>query len=85
MTIILDLQPEVERGLLVQAAARGVSLTDYAQEILEREARHSETSTRRTGQDLVDACARIRGLLTDEEVDTLFARTPSMSRPVDFS
>lgn len=85
MTITIDLQPEVERGLLVQAAARGVSLTDYAQEILEREARPSETSTRRTGQDLVDACARIRGLLTDEEVDALFARTPSTSRPVDFS
>ncbi len=38
----------------------------------------------RTGQDLVDACAKLRGLLTDEEVDTLFSRTPSFARPVDF-
>lgn len=28
----------------------------------------------RTGQALLDVCAEVRGLLTDEEVDTLFAR-----------
>jgi hypothetical protein len=33
---------------------------------------------------LIDASARIRGLLTDEEVDTLFSRNPSLARPVDF-
>ena len=27
----------------------------------------------------------IRGLLTDEEVDTLFSRNPSAGRPVDLS
>lgn len=37
-----------------------------------------------TGQDLIDASAKVRGLLTDEEVDTLFSRTPSFIRPVDF-
>lgn len=41
-------------------------------------------SQRRTGQELIEACAKVRGLLTDEEVDTLFRRTPSYSRPVDF-
>jgi hypothetical protein len=36
-----------------------------------------ETSPkRRTGQSLVDASAKVRGLLTDEEVDTLFRRNP---------
>jgi Arc/MetJ-type ribon-helix-helix transcriptional regulator len=40
---------------------------------------------RRTGQDLIDACAKVQGLLTDEEVDTLFARSScSYSRPVVF-
>jgi hypothetical protein len=63
----------------------------------------------RTGQESVDASARvgdfptddepraaqaanlmelfgpIRGLLTDEEVDTLFSRNPSVGRPVDFA
>jgi hypothetical protein len=37
MSIILDLEPEIERGLLARAAAKGVSLADYAQEILARE------------------------------------------------
>jgi hypothetical protein len=32
---------------------------------------------------LIDVCAKVRGLLTDEEVDALFSRTPSFSRPVD--
>ena len=83
MTITLDLQPEIEKGLLAQAQAKGVSLTDYAQEVLAREA-NVITTPKRTGQDLIDACAMVRGLLTDEEVDTLFTRTPSFSRPVDF-
>jgi hypothetical protein len=41
-------------------------------------------SSRRTGQELIDACAKVRGLLTDEEVDTLFRRSVSFARPVDF-
>jgi hypothetical protein len=85
MTITLDLQPEVERGLLAQATARGLSLSDFVKEIVVREAHVSpEQLPRRTGQDLIDACAKLRGLLTDEEVDTLFSRTPSFARPVDF-
>jgi len=39
---------------------------------------------RRTGQELIDACAKVQGLFTDEEVDTLFRRNPSSARPVDF-
>jgi len=37
----------------------------------------------RTGQTLIDVCAEVRGLLTDEDVDTLFARNRMPSRPVD--
>ena len=37
----------------------------------------------RTGQALIDACAKVRGWLTDEEVDTRFRRNPSSARPVD--
>jgi hypothetical protein len=85
MTLTIDLQPEIERGLLAQAQAKGVSLTDYAQEILAREAHVSEAEPAppRTGQALIDVCAEVRGLLTDEEIDTMFARNRSMSRPVD--
>lgn len=83
ITIILELQPDVERGLLEQAQARGVSLTQYVEEIVLREAKRREPSERRTGQDLVDASQSVRGLLTDAEVDALFSRSPSVSRPVD--
>ena len=88
MTITLDLQPEIERGLLAQAQAKGLSLADFVREVVAREAKRGETGTAlasRTGQELIDACARVRGLLTDEEVDSLFSRTPSTSRPADFS
>jgi hypothetical protein len=81
MTLTLDLQPEVERGLLAQAQAKGVSLTDYAQEILAREAKPIEALRRRTGQELIDACAKVRGLADDLDI----TRTPSTSRPIDFS
>jgi hypothetical protein len=33
---------------------------------------------------LIDASAKVRGLLTDEEVDTIFSRNKSGARPVDF-
>lgn len=85
MTITLDLQPEIERGLLAQATARGLSLSDFVKEIVVREAHVSpELPPRRTGQELIDACAKVRGLLTDEEVDSLFSRNPSLARPVNF-
>ncbi len=84
MTITLDLQPEIERGLLAQAQAKGVSLADFAQEVLAREAKVAAASpSRRTGQELIDVCAQVQGLLTDEEADALFSRNPSPGRPVD--
>ncbi|MFN0170485.1 MAG: hypothetical protein ACKV22_29035 [Bryobacteraceae bacterium] len=86
MIITLNLAPEVEKGLLVLAHAKGVSLTEYLEQVAAREAHAAaETPPLRTGQALVDACAEVRGLLTDEEIDTLFARNRSMSRPVDLS
>ena len=38
MTVTLNLNPEVEKGLLARARERGVSLDDYLQEIVTREA-----------------------------------------------
>ncbi len=88
MTFTIDLQPEIERCLLAQAQAKGVSLTDYVKEIVSREVHISTAGPaqpRRTGQALIDVCAEVRGVLTDEEIDTLFARNRSVSRPVDLS
>jgi len=86
MTITIDLRPEIESGLLAQAKARGVSLTDYVKEIVVREAHVSLVEAEpkpRTGQALIDVCADVRGLLTDEEIDNMFARNRSMSRSVE--
>lgn len=85
MTITFDLQPEIETGLLTRAAACGVSPTDYVKEIVIRDVHVVPEPLRpRTGQDLIDASAKVRGLFTDEEVDQLFGRTPSSARPVNF-
>ena len=88
MTLTIDLRPEIERGLLAQAQAKGVSLTDYVKEIVSREVQNSTARPAQphlTGQALIDVCAEVRGILTDEEIDTLFARNRSVSRPVDLS
>ena len=85
VTITVDIRPEVEAELVRQAAARGRALEVHAATLLE-DAVHlrAEPAPVRTGQALIDACAKVGGLLTDEEVDTLFSRTPSFARPVDF-
>ncbi len=84
MTIQLDLPPDIEHSLLQQAQLCGVSLSEYLQEIVIRQAQSSKLEfAPRTGQTLIDASAKVRGLLTDEEVDTLFHRSSSLSRPVD--
>jgi len=87
MMITIELQPEIERGLLAQAQAKGVSLTEFVQGIVAREAHISEAepspSERCTGQVLIDAFADLRGLLTDEEIDRMFTRNPSPAPPAD--
>jgi hypothetical protein len=38
MTVTLSLNPEIEKGLLARAQERGLSLNDYLQELVTREA-----------------------------------------------
>jgi len=38
MTVTLNLNPEVEKGLMARANARGVSLDNYLQELVAKEA-----------------------------------------------
>ncbi len=38
MTVTLNLNSEVERGLMARARARGISLDDYIQELVAKEA-----------------------------------------------
>lgn len=82
MTITLDLQPDVERGLLTQAQLRGMSLEDYVRQIVTREA---HLSPPRQVANVVELSDPVRGLLTDDEIDTLFSRDKSTARPLDLS
>jgi hypothetical protein len=86
MTIIIDLQPDIERGLLARAEAKGLSLADFAQEVLAREAVNSSVAhaPASTARNLYELFSPVRGLLTDEEIDLYFSRTPSSSRSVNF-
>lgn len=85
MSITVEIRPEVQAELARQAAAQGRALEAYAASLLE-DAAHvpPQQLPGRTGQELIDASAKVRGLLTDEEIDTLFSRKPSFARPVDF-
>ena len=90
MTLTLDLQPEIERSLIAQAQARGVSLIDHAHEILAQASVVKVPETPATtgkaaeAKNLYELFTPVRGLLTDEEIDLYFSRTRSASRPVDF-
>ncbi len=67
-----------------EAEARGLTVDRWLLELAEQNApRWPEEERPRTGQALVDVCAQVRGLLSDEEIDTMFARNRSMSRPID--
>ena len=84
MIIQLDLQPDIEQGLLTQAQLHGMTLQEYVEQIVAREAqRLPSVPAPRHAANLVELSEPIRGLLTDEEVDTLFRRNPSTGRPVD--
>jgi hypothetical protein len=67
----------------LRAKASGVPLEVFAEKVLLRQIQddgiplsNEGTLDRRTGQELIDACAGLQGLLTDEEVDTDFRRNP---------
>jgi hypothetical protein len=67
MTITLEITPELRDQLERQAANRGQALEAHAAK----------------ATNLMDLFEPIRGLLSDEEIDTLFSRNPSAGRPVD--
>jgi len=84
MSVTLDLTPETEHALRIRAEAQGISLSDYLKQLAEREAKWAMPTPRHpSGQALVDASAKVRGLLTDDEVDSLFGRNRSAARSID--
>lgn len=83
MAIVLELKPEVERELTAKAAACGMSLAEFADQILREEAAMASERGKltHTGGDLIEASKPFRGLLTNEEIDVLFQRDPDDGRP----
>ncbi len=83
MTIEIH-RPELEA--LIRERMNSGGFHDVEDVIMQalRSAPAVEPPHRRTGRELIDVCAKVRGLFTDEEVDTLFSRKHSFSRPVDF-
>jgi hypothetical protein len=83
MTITLDISAELRAELARQAAAQGRAIEAVAAALLE-EAVHLPAAAPEA-KNLVELFQPVRGLLTDEEVDTIFRRNSSTARPVDLS
>lgn len=96
MKITVEIMPEVQAELARQAAAQGRPLEAYAASLLE-DAAHvpakrlprglptGEESHAAKATNLMELFEPVRGLLTDEEIDTLFSRNPSTGRPVNLA
>jgi plasmid stability protein len=89
MTITLDLKPEIEAELARQAALQGRAIEAVAAALLEQAVQADPLPGPDAGAaeptNLYDLFSPVRGLLTDDEIDTLFARNRSAGRPVDLS
>ena len=89
MTITIDIRPEVQAELARVRPQRAAAswrptppaLLEEALQASQAEAVHPPV-TRSTGQALIDSFAEFRGLLTDEEIDRMFRRSPSTVRGV---
>ena len=55
MAVMLNFDPEIEESLMTLAQARGVSLSDYIQEIAAREAARLPVKTSITGEEKAKA------------------------------
>jgi hypothetical protein len=79
-------QPELEALIQQRLKAGGFR---NAEEVLAHALRSSpepgKASDKAGGKNLLAVCAEVRGLLTDEEVDTIFRRDHSTDRPIDLS
>ena len=82
MTIEIH-NPELE--IILQQRLKDGNFANVEDMLLQTLRSAPEPSPGRTGQALIDVCAEVRGVLTDDEIDVLFARNRSMSRPVDLS
>ena len=89
MSLTLDIKPEVQAELARKAAAQGRAVEAVAAALLE-EAVHLPAAVSSGAQEaqacnLIELFEPVRGLLTDEEIDTIFIRNRLPSRPIDLA
>lgn len=81
MTITLN--PHTEARLRAIAAQRNLSVEEVIELMVEGEIDEDRNTPAGRAPTLYELAAPIRGLLTDEEIDTLFERDRSPSRQID--
>ena len=89
MSLTLDIKPEVQAELARKAAAQGRPVEAVAAALLE-DAVHLQAAVSSGAQEaqarnLIELFEPVRGLLTDEEIDTIFSRNRLPSRPIDLA
>jgi len=89
MSLTLNIKPEVQAELARKAAAQGRAVEAVAAALLE-EAVHlpaalSSGVPEAQARNLIELFEPVRGLLTDEEIDTIFSRNLLPSRPIDLA
>jgi hypothetical protein len=86
MNITINIRPEVQAELARQAAAQDRAIEAVAADLLEEAVHLPEALTAGTSaRDLKELFEPVRGLLTNDEIDTIFRRNPSTARPIDLS
>lgn len=80
-------KPELMQRMNAQIQQRHLhgmdELLEQALDALDEKSPASTASSKAPAKNLVELTEPLRGLFTDEEVDTLFSRNPSTGRPLN--
>jgi hypothetical protein len=85
MTVTLNLNPEVEKGLMARAHARGVSLDDYIQELVAKEVGLSVAAGPRPIHNRFDNLSDLLLNSPFAKADLDLERSQDYPRPVDLA
>ncbi|MCB1020403.1 MAG: hypothetical protein H6509_06950 [Bryobacterales bacterium] len=82
MTVRIDISPEEQDAYKAEALREGLSVEAWLKKLANERAR-PESKPGIQGKALLEACEKVRGVLTDDEVDVLFSRNRSIARPLN--
>jgi hypothetical protein len=85
MNVTLNLKPEIEKGLMARAHARGVSLDDYLQELIAKEAGLPDAAEPRPIQKQFDNLSDLLLNSPFAGADLDLERSKDYPRPVDLA